>query len=168
MSWVENEMKSSHMTDKRLETRLSCILERLSENPQLSIPASCQGWNETHAAYRFIDHDKVDIDQILQGHKAASIERINKQKCVLLAQDTTFLDYGQEEEVGLGTLRSTKSDFYLLHATVAFNAARVNLGVVNAKLWQRPDQPVAHVIDKMPIEEKERWLAKSNANVRIP
>jgi hypothetical protein len=36
----------------------------------------------------------------------------------------------------------------------------VNLGVVGAKLWQRPAEPVAHARARKPIEEKEsyRWL----------
>jgi hypothetical protein len=49
---------------------------------------------------------------------------------------------------------------YLLHATMAFTLERVNLGVVGAKLWQRPEEPVAHERARKPIEEKDsyRWL----------
>ena len=160
MSWVENEMKASQMGDKRLDKRLSLILDSFSENPEESIPAVCHGWAETQAAYRFLDNDKVDVEQISQGHRVASIERIKAQTCVLLPQDTTFLNFDQEENAGLGTLKRTQSEQYLLHATVAFTASRVNLGVVNAKFWQRPDEPVAHLRNKKPIEEKEsyRWL----------
>ena len=160
MSWVENEMKASHLGDKRLDRRLSLILDDFSENPEESIPSVCHGWAETQAAYRFIDNDKVNAGQILQGHHIASVERIQTQQCVLIPQDTTFLNVAREESVGLGTLRRTQSEQYLVHATVAFTPSRVNLGVVNAKFWQRPDEPVAHLRNKKPIEEKEsyRWL----------
>jgi len=47
MSWVSNELTSGQIKDKRLEKRFSLILESLSENPQESIPAACQGWSET-------------------------------------------------------------------------------------------------------------------------
>lgn len=53
MSWVSNELTSGQIKDKRLEKRFSLILESLSKNPQESIPAACQGWSETQAAYRF-------------------------------------------------------------------------------------------------------------------
>jgi len=159
-SWVENEMKASRMIDKRLTKRLSVILESLSDNPEESIPSACQGWTETQAVYRFLDNGNVGLDEILSGHKAATFERIRQQPMVLLAQDTTFLDFGMEQAVGLGTLRRTQSEHYLLHPTVAFTPSRVNLGVVGAKLWQRPDEPVAHLRNKKPIEQKEsfRWL----------
>ena len=160
MSWVENEMKASEMADKRLDKRLSLILNSFSENPEESIPSACHGWTETQGAYRFIDNDKVGVEHILQGHKEASLERIRQQTCVLLTQDTTFLNFAQEEDIGLGTLRHTQSEHYLLHATVAFSASRVNMGVLKAKMWQRPDEPVAHLRRKTPIEQKEsiRWL----------
>jgi hypothetical protein len=158
--WVANEMRASQLNDKRLNRRLSVILESLSENPQESIPAACQGWTETHAVYRFLDNDNVSLEEILSGHKSATMERIRNQQMVLLAQDTTFLDFGQEESVGLGTLKRRPTDHYLLHPTVAFTPSRVNLGVLGAKLWQRPEEPVGHLRRKKPIEEKEsyRWL----------
>lgn len=160
MSWVNNEIRCGQIKDKRLEKRFSLILESLSENPQESIPAACQGWSETQAVYRFLDNDKVGLTEILEGHKAATIERIRQHACVLLAQDTTFLNYDQKEAIGLGTMKRTLSEQYLLHPTVAFTPGRINLGVLDAKFWQRPEEPVAQLRQKKPIEEKEsyRWL----------
>ena len=159
-SWVENEMRAGQMADKRLAKRLSMILESLSENPEDSIPAACRGWTETQGVYRFLDNAKVGLDEILAGHQSASIERIGQQNMVLLAQDTTFLNFAMEEATGLGTLKRTQSEHYLLHPTVAFTPWRVNLGVLGAKFWQRPEEPVGHLRAKKPIEEKEshRWL----------
>ena len=159
-SWVDTETKSTAINDKRLNKRLARLLDRLSEKPDESIPAACQGWSDTQAAYRFLDNDKVGFDEIIEGHRDASIERIKHHEVVLLAQDTTFLDFGIEEAVGLGTLRHTPSEHYLLHPTVAFTPSRVNLGVLGAEFWQRPEEPVAHLRDRKPIEEKEsyRWL----------
>ncbi len=97
----------------------------------------CEGWSETVAAYRFLDNDKVTFERILEGHKEATVGRIRHEPVVLLLQDTTFLEYGQEEEVGMGTLRKTESENYLLHPTVAFTPERVNVGVLGAKFWQR-------------------------------
>src|SRR5215510_11168827 len=60
----------------------------------------------------------------------------------------------------MGTVKERTREEYLLHATMAFSLGRVNLGVVGAKLWQRPEEPVAHERARKPIEEKEsyRWL----------
>lgn len=159
-SWVDVETKTTTINDKRLEKRFARLLEQLSEKPDESIPAACQGWSDTQAAYRFLDNDKVGFDDIIEGHRDATIERIGQQHTVLLVQDTTFLDYGVEEAVGLGTLRHTPCEQYLLHPTVAFTPSRVNLGVLGAAFWQRPEKAVRHLRRQKPIEEKEsyRWL----------
>lgn len=159
-NWVENEVRSSAGVDKRLKKRLARILGNLSENPEESIPAASQSWAETKGVYRFLDNKNVDFETILEDHKTATIERIRRQKMVLLTQDTTFLNFAEEEAVGLGTLKRTQSEHYLLHPTVAFTPSRINLGVLGAKFWQRPEEKVAHRRNHKPIEEKEsyRWL----------
>ena len=159
-SWVEDEIQANQLADKRLDKRLKSILSSLGNNPEESIPAACRGWTETQGVYRFLDNPKVGLEEILAGHRTASIERIREQELVLLPQDTTFLNFAQEEPAGIGTLKRTQSEHYLLHVTAAITPARVNLGTLEAKLWQRPDEPVAHLREQKPIEEKEsyRWL----------
>lgn len=113
------------------------------------------------AAYRFLDNPEIGLPEILSGHKQATLDRIQRQAVVLLVQDTTFLDYGTTQpKTGMGTVKVKKREEYLLHPTVAFIPERVNLGVLGAKWWQRPAQPVAQARKRMPIEEKEsyRWL----------
>ena len=75
-SWVSHEMQSTDMPDARLKKRLTKILTNLSKNAGESIPASCQGWSETKSVYRFFDNHRVGLDEILSGHKAATMERI--------------------------------------------------------------------------------------------
>jgi hypothetical protein len=76
-------------------------------------------------------------------------------------QDTTFLEYIKDlVGKGVGTLREASRDEHLLHPRVAFTPARVNLGVLHHRFWQRPEEPVGHLRAQRPIEEKEnyRWL----------
>jgi len=159
-NWVDTETEKTTINDRRLNTRLKKLLNAVSQQPTESLPAVTNGWSETLAAYRFLDNKKVCFDTILAGHREATIERIRQQPVVLILQDTTFLNYGQAEKVGYGTLRKTKSEHYLLHPSVAFTPSRVNLGVLGAKFWQRPDKPEGWHRRKVPIEEKEsyRWL----------
>ncbi len=159
-SWVSEELQATAMPDERLEKRLAKILTRLSNNAQESIPAACPGWSETKSVYRFFDNPRIGIDEILSGHKAATLERISYQPMVLLAQDTTFLNFETEEAIDFGILKRTLSENYLLHPTVAFTPSRDNLGVLGAKFWQHPDENVVHLCRQKPIEEKEsyRWL----------
>jgi hypothetical protein len=57
--WVEHEIAGCHMRDARLKRRLGEVLRRLAEQPEQSIPAACQSWAQTQAAYRFLDNDHV-------------------------------------------------------------------------------------------------------------
>lgn len=160
-NWVGEEMAESQMYDARHAKRLTTLLTQLSEQPVSSIPRACQGWTETVAAYRFLDNPSVGFEEILSGHHQATLERIRTQEVVVLVQDTSFLNYGTlQSKAGMGTVKETIRDEYLLHATVAFTPERVNVGVLGAKLWQRPEQPVGRERKRKPIEEKEsyRWL----------
>jgi Transposase DNA-binding/Transposase Tn5 dimerisation domain len=161
MSWVANEVAECRLKDQRLTQRLAVIVERLGAKPTASIPAACQGWGETQATYRFLSNERITAEEILAGHGQATVKRIAAEPVVLIVQDTTFLEYIKNGEgKGLGTLRETSREEHLLHPSVAFTPARVNLGVLTHRFWQRPEEPVGHLRAQRPIEEKEsyRWL----------
>jgi hypothetical protein len=160
-NWVETELDACQLHDARHAKRLAQLLGRLSEKPVHSIPSACHGWAETVAAYRFLDNPAIGEQEILSGHQHATLERIRAQAVVLLVQDTTFLNYGTtQQKPGMGTVKVKSRDEYLLHPTVAFTPERINLGVLGAKWWQRPEQPVGQERKRKPIAEKEssRWL----------
>jgi Transposase DNA-binding len=155
-TWADEEMVESQRRDARQAKRLAALLTRLGEQPVSSIPRACHGWAETVAAYRFLDNPAVGFPEILSGHKAVTLERIRSQAVALLVQDTSFLNYGTlQPKVGMGTVKEHSGEEYLRHTTVAFTPGRVNLGVLGAKLWQRPQEPVAHERARKPIEAKE-------------
>jgi len=159
--WIETELAESQLHDRRHAKRLAHLLERLSAQTVSSIPRACHGWAETLAAYRFLDNPRVGLKEILAGHQHATLGRLQGQEVVLLVQDTTFLNYGTlRPKPGVGTVKDRTREEYLLHLTVAFTPERVNLGVLGLRMWQRPEEPVAHERARKPIEEKEsyRWL----------
>src|SRR5262249_27180933 len=161
MSWVANEVVGCRLKDQRLKPRLERILERLGTKPTASIPAAWQSWGETQATYRFLSNERVEAEEILEGHRQATIKRIAEEPVVLIVQDTTFLEYIKDVVgKGMGTLRETSRDEHLLHPSVAFTPGRVNLGVLTHQFWQRPEEPVGHLRAQRPIEEKEsyRWV----------
>lgn len=160
-TWVAVEMGESQMRDARPINRLAKLLNELSERPAKSIPSACRGWTETVAAYRFLENPSGGGTEVLSGHKAATLERLRMQEVALLVQDTSFLHYGTlKPRVGMGTVKERSCEEDLLQTTVAFTPERVHLGVLGAKLWQRPEEPVAHERARKPLEEKEssRWL----------
>ena len=159
--WIATELAESQMHDRRHAKRLAHLLERLSEQAASSIPRACHGWAETMAAYRFLDNSSVGFAEILSGHKQATVERLQAQEVILSVQDTTFLNYGTlYPKEGVGTVKDRPREEYLLYLSVAFTPERVNLGVLGLRMWQRPEEPIAHERARKPIEEKEsyRWV----------
>jgi hypothetical protein len=156
--WVAAETADSQLADVRHTTRLAQLLTRLSAQPVRSIPSACHGWAETVAASRFLENPAIGEQELLSGHKHATLERIRTQEVVRLVQDTTCLNYGTTQpKHGMGTVRVKTRKEYLLHTTVAFTPDRVNLGVLGMKVWQRPEQPVAQERKRKPIEEQESY-----------
>jgi hypothetical protein len=104
--WVSEEMQTADLEDKRLNERLSKVLSALGERPTASIPAACGGWDETIAAYRFFDNEKVTYERILAPHAERTLERIAAQPVVLLVQDTTELEFTRprQQMTGAGFL----------------------------------------------------------------
>ena len=119
--WVAEEMAERQLHDARHAKRLAALLRRLGEQPLSSIPSACHGWTETVAAYRFLDNPRVGGDEILSGHRQATLERLRVQVVALLVQDTSFLNYGTlEPKGGMGTVQEKGREEHLLHTTVAF------------------------------------------------
>jgi hypothetical protein len=60
----------------------------------------------------------------------------------------------------MGTVKVKVREESLLHPTVAFPPARLNLGGLGLKMWQRPEPPVAQARHRNPLEaqERSRWV----------
>lgn len=158
--WCLEETRTADLGDKRLNKRLGNVLAMLSRRPTESIPIASKGWNETKAAYRFLDNEAATLEAVLNPHSYATKERIKKEAIILLPQDTTELDYSSKKQTkGLGKLNYENQLGMHLHATIAVTPDRVCLGVVHAEVLTR-EKLGGNKRSKLPIEEKEsmRWI----------
>ena len=57
--WLDLELQTVNLGDKRLNYRLGNILESFSSKPTVSIPTACNVWSETKAAYRFFGFCRI-------------------------------------------------------------------------------------------------------------
>ena len=167
MDWAEEELEAINLGDKRLNVRAKKLLNLLGSNPSLSIPASCKGWAETKAAYRFFDNELVSEDKIFECHRQSTLERIKDCPVVLFIQDTTTLNYsGQKDREDVGPIQRDSSRGLFLHPTIAVTPERQCLGVVNYHHWYREElarkspSERSYINHSKPITEKEsyRWL----------
>jgi len=170
--WIVRELKTSEMGDTRLDARYQIVMNDLSQKPSFSIPTACEGWTETHAAYRFFANERTDAESILKPHQDAALKRIQGEQIVLVAQDTTEIDVTRRHEKmeGAGPLSEAKRLGFFNHAMLAVTPDRIPLGVIHAQIYTRDmEEFLTNQKDKKnkikkrkqkPIEEKEsyRWL----------
>ena len=162
---IGEELRGVDLGDERLNQRSLQVIEALAADPQASINGAMAGWAETQAAYRFFNNPNVTPERILQPHQQATLKRIRTQPVVLIAQDTTELDYSRHPPRDAGCLNSPGRLGMYHHVQLAMTTEQLPLGVVGTQNFDRPadsfGQPKKRVRRKHePIEAKEsfRWL----------
>jgi hypothetical protein len=166
-SWAEQEFGHVQFPDARLRPRLVQLAEAFAEHPTASISTALNGCaTQTKAAYRFLHNPQVDLHTLLQPHYEATAARIREQPVVLVAQDTTSLNYDAHPATrGLGPIntRADGAQGLKLHDSLALTPEGVPLGLIDIQVWARDLQQMgqAHRRKTLAIEEKEshRWLA---------
>lgn len=160
--WGNEETATTDFSDERLNKRMRVLLDRLWSKPSASLPAACKGWDETIAAYRFFNNEKVTDQKVLSSHSDATRKRMAGHKVVLCVQDTTEMDFTGRKLKGAGPLSIQERIGFFNHATLALTPERLCLGVLDAELWARDfeDLNKSDKRKQKPIEEKEsyRWL----------
>jgi hypothetical protein len=172
--WVERELDGSAFPDQRLKARLGTLLGDLGRRIGGTIPAACQDWAATKAAYRFFSNPRVDEAVILAGHFAATTARCAATPgTVLVLHDTTEFSFTRDTPEGIGQLSFVKGRHVthtvcglLMHSSLVVTTAGVPLGLAAVKFWARQKFKGTNALKRsvnptrVPIEQKEsvRWL----------
>lgn len=161
--WIEAELGGANMGDARLTARLLEMTGMFYAKPTANIPQACASAMAAKAAYRFLDNEKVQWQAILDAHYAATEARVREQALVLVAQDTTSLNYSSHPHTqGLGPIgtQSEKVRGLMVHDTLAFSAQGIPLGLLNLQCWAREGIGSRDERHSKPIEDKEsfKWL----------
>jgi len=148
---LADEIDDIDLGDQRRNRRASTVIEQLGRQPRNSIPSAIGGWSETRSAYNLLTHDQVTAQKILAPHYHSTLARIKQHPVVLVAQDTTELDYtGKNDIQGLGTLNYENRRGLYLHPSLAITPQRLSLGQLDSWSWTRPFEDA----DK----ESIRWI----------
>jgi len=167
-SAIAGEVAGVELGDQRLNKRLSIIIDRLSAQPHVSIPAAMHGRNELEAAYEFFANDKVTPEAILSKHYVMTRRRISQERVCLLVQDTTEVELTrpQQQVQGAGPLSCESQRGAFVHPLMAFTTNGIPLGTAWHKHWTRTElrtgapEEKTKALKEIPIEDKEsiRWI----------
>ena len=158
--WIEAELNMADLGDRRLTGRLLQMTGMFYAKPTANIPQACGSAKAAKAAYRFLDNEKVDWKAILQAHYQSTEERLSNERLVLVAQDTTTLNYTDHPHTkGLGPIgsHSEKTRGLMVHDTMSFTARGTPLGLLDVQCWARGQIGSRHQRHSKPIEQKESW-----------
>lgn len=164
--WCVGEMGGLDLGDRRRTKRAAAILGARWKNPQASFYGSFSKWSQAKGAYALIEHKgpELSYDRLLSGHQQATQQRMAAESVVLLAQDTTGLNYsGLLKTTGLGSLGNAKGQGLWLHSLVTIRPDGVPLGVLEAQCWGRETLEANETQrgrNAKSIDEKEsyRWI----------
>ena len=162
----------SGLPDRRLSERLKTVVDSFIGQPGASIPQASGSVEATKATYRFFDNKRVTHKGLIGAQAEATWNRVKKEKpsVVIVAQDTTSLDYSSHKQTsGLGVLESEYSRGLFMHTELLSSEQGVPWGLVGQQLWTRPVEALGkrHSRKERAIEDKEssKWL---NGLPKIP
>jgi hypothetical protein len=169
--WAEEEFGQARLGDQRLTQRLVTLARDFGANPQAQIPQACQSRAKTKAAYRFLDHPRTTMKDLLEPHYQSTTRRIAREAVVLSVQDTTSLNYTMHPETdGIGPIGSKKTGGpigLMVHDTMAFSVEGTPLGLMDVQCWARDGETFGkhHERKNKSIEQKEsyKWLKSFQA-----
>ena len=173
-AWVDRELDGGDFPDRRLRARLGKILGDLGRRIGGTLPAACQDWAATKAAYRFFSNPRVDEGVILAGHFAATKARFAATAGpILVLHDTTEFSFRRDNPEAIGQLTLLKTRHatvtlcgVLMHSSLVLTPQGVPLGLAAVKFWTRDRFKGTNALKRkvnptrIPIEQKEsiRWL----------
>jgi hypothetical protein len=170
--WAAEEFGRCRLAP-RLTQRLMTMARDFWARPMADIPEASESVSKMQAAYRFLSHEDVQFETLMQPHYAATEQRISEVgdgEVVLVAQDTTSVNYSVRKGIaGLGPIGTTAhgAQGLHLHSSLAMTVQGVPLGFVDAQCWARDKEEFGKKAKRhaLPIEDKEsyRWLKSYEA-----
>ncbi len=150
--WAEREYARSSHPDGRVRRRIAAMGAAWTRKLGAPVPELFPGRAEQEAAYRLLSNAGVTMDDILEPHLEATVERCRLEPVILAVQDTTTLNYGTLAATsgldGLGG-GGKGTDGILAHCGVALNGSGRPLGLftLDADFRRRPDRDSTRWID---------------------
>jgi hypothetical protein len=162
-SWARTEMAGVEVWDQRCRGSLERICEQVLARPEESFSAAC-GSGLRQAGSRIFGAPQMSVEKMLAGHIEQTAQRCQTHAEVIVAQDTTEVNYTTHKGArGLGPISGNPdSRGLLLHTALALTSEGVPLGLVSQESWARDPATfgtAAHRRTRRVAEkESQKWL----------
>jgi Transposase DNA-binding/Transposase Tn5 dimerisation domain/Transposase DDE domain len=122
--WAVGTFGAAELGDPRRTDRLVKVAAALGENPSVSLPRSMRNWADTQGAYRFLNNEAVNHEQIMMPHWIQTRSEAEQRSQVLLIGDTTDVNLSSHKTTkGLGPVgRGNHAQGFFVHSVLAVDA----------------------------------------------
>ena len=147
-----NGIGGINLGDRRRTVRLCELLDKASQDFNVSIAQLSHDKHTRKAYYRLIENPKLNKNTVLEEHVKSVQERAKEHPVVLCVQDTTELDYSSKPAIkGLGRLNYDARKGMYVHPTLMITPQGVPLGITDMWTWCRKPK------DEADVKESLRW-----------
>lgn len=161
------EFAELELGDPRRTQRVLKMVAALAKHPDQSLPRALGTTFDLKAAYRLLNQEEVDLDDVLEGHREQTIARAEQAGKVLVLHDTTTFKLEHADPREIGYLPTGKAGFFA-HIGLVVDAERQRrpLGIVHVEpFWRekrsgrgsRKKHLSGHEIKKWDGREATRW-----------
>lgn len=135
---VVEEFAELDLGDPRRTRRVLKLVAAMAKRPQASLPSSLGTERELEAAYRLLNNENIEYDDLLCEHRDRTIARAEEAGEVLVLHDTTTCSFEHADPNEIGHLPTGKAGFFV-HTSLVVDAQRHRrpLGVLHIEpLWR--------------------------------
>lgn len=135
---ILGEFEDIDLGDPRRAKRVLTLLDKLARHPEQSLPRLLETESALEGAYRLLNNEHFDFDDLLQQHRENTIRRAEQIAEVLVLHDTTTCRFDHADPKKVGYLPTGKAGFFA-HVSLVVDAARHRrpLGVLHIEpLWR--------------------------------
>lgn len=158
--WAAREFRQAKLGDARRTLRLIEAAAGLAKNVGVAISFCC-GAMAAQSISRLFGREEVTLASVMKPHALETAKRCNDHDIVIVAQDTTFLNYDSHKALkGLSRIGTkTPTEGLIMHSAMAVSLDRAPLGLVSCRLVDRPPDEVGKSKDykKRAFEDKESF-----------
>ena len=160
--WAEREFYGAELWDKRCNASLVRIGHALCDNAGMAFSSAC-GESLRQSGSAIFCHPDTSLEKLQKSHYEETAKRSREYDRVIVAQDTSFLDYSTHHATkGLGPIDTRgRTRGLLMHSGLVLSTQGLPLGIIGQQIWARSDEiGKRHQRKDLPIEQKEsnKWL----------
>lgn len=161
---VSTPFQNLKMSDDRLLSRLSQIVDCIKEAPHRSFPAIFKHKSALDGFYRFVNNQRVNASEITHAvceETANAINRRGNNQLALAIHDTSNFSFAKNSQIeGLGRITNKQKGFFG-HFCIAVTLDREIIGLLGLNTWTRPEERLGYRTSKQrradPTSETHKW-----------